>query len=314
MAKKSNNTENTQADIWGIKQSEAYDSLTEEEKEAVELFVPKESYFVQSTKNYDMFKIMDKNREIIHDKPIFESILNIGLLPIPIIVNEFMEIVDGQGRFSACKQLGKPIYYMIVEGLRINHVITMNSISKKWATRDYIRCYATGDDKRVDYEYLNKLINKYSSTFTNSAIYAACGLYDGSTPKAIRTGALAISEATYFIAINKLEFLKKFYPYMKKRGQKGKGTICGKHELLYRAILFCYDNDEVDNDRLVEKFEKYYYLVKGIVSVEQAISEIDTVYNTNRGKKPLLDIKAIYRAYINNSYQKNFVISKTRGN
>ena len=109
---------------------------------------------------------MEGNREIEHDKPIRESILNVGLLPIPIIVNEFMDIADGQGRLTACKDLNMPVYYMTVEGLRLKHVRIINSIFKKWSTRNYIKSYSTGDNKSNDYVYLERLLTKYGSSLS----------------------------------------------------------------------------------------------------------------------------------------------------
>ena len=37
-----------------------------------------------------------------------------GFIKNPIVVNEKMEIIDGQGRFEVCKEKGLPIYYNIV--------------------------------------------------------------------------------------------------------------------------------------------------------------------------------------------------------
>ena len=63
------------------------------------------------TYDYSLFKFIDCNRNVSHIKKLKESIESIDLtMHYPIIVNDNMEIVDGQPRFEVCKLIGKPIY------------------------------------------------------------------------------------------------------------------------------------------------------------------------------------------------------------
>ena len=64
---------------------------------------------IRKTNNYPMFKNMIGNREI-KDKNYKKLIRSMSekQLIIPILVNEKLEIIDGQHRFNACKTLQLP--------------------------------------------------------------------------------------------------------------------------------------------------------------------------------------------------------------
>ena len=69
----------------------------------------------QQSTNYDEFRTLNANRNVSenHVKQIKAAIETVGNLTevVPIIVNENKEIIDGQHRFEACKELGLPIFY-----------------------------------------------------------------------------------------------------------------------------------------------------------------------------------------------------------
>lgn len=71
---------------------------------------------IRSTTNYDMFKMHPAGRKISkkHLGDLTESIKKQNHLDCsPILVNLNLEIVSGQHRFLAAKQLGVTIYYAI---------------------------------------------------------------------------------------------------------------------------------------------------------------------------------------------------------
>ena len=60
----------------------------------------------------------------------------------PILVNENMEVIDGQHRLEALRKLGYPVYYQIGEGLGLKETIEMNAVQKHWNPLDYANSYA----------------------------------------------------------------------------------------------------------------------------------------------------------------------------
>lgn len=99
---------------------------------------------IKSTKNYEIFKLREDNREKIdnaHVMKLAESIKARDLLEMrAIMVNSAMEIIDGQHRFLAAQSLGVAIFYQVIEELQSADIILMN-ISKSWVWVDYLNYY-----------------------------------------------------------------------------------------------------------------------------------------------------------------------------
>lgn len=99
---------------------------------------------LKKTKDYDLFIFREDNREKIdkaHVKRLAESIRSRNLLEFrPVIVNHKMEVLDGQHRILAAKELGVEIFYQVENSLDSFDIITMN-ISKSWSSNDYLNFY-----------------------------------------------------------------------------------------------------------------------------------------------------------------------------
>jgi len=98
-----------------------------------------EKFNIYETKNYNLFKLLDSNREPnqrILNK-LEKSIKDIGI-QIPIIVNTENQIVDGQHRFWTLQKLGYVVPYIISKAWKKdNHTIEINNTSSNWTSLDY---------------------------------------------------------------------------------------------------------------------------------------------------------------------------------
>lgn len=117
---------------------------------------------IQSTTNYAMFKFTNKNREKgidpAHVRKLVNSIKAKNMLEMkPIIVNENMEIVEGQHRTMAAKELGVPIYYTVVKSLSTKEMIGLNT-QKSWRTGDVVNAYVR--EGRPEYIKLQEFCKK----------------------------------------------------------------------------------------------------------------------------------------------------------
>ena len=105
---------------------------------------------MQKTTNYDMFKFRDDNRSEIsqsHVKKLAMSIKMQNLLELkPILVNEDMEVMDGQHRLLAAKQLGVEVYYSVEKKLNASNMVLMN-LAKPWGIGDYLNYYCKNGNK-----------------------------------------------------------------------------------------------------------------------------------------------------------------------
>jgi hypothetical protein len=98
--------------------------------------------------DYGIFRYRETNRDLDHSrvKRIADNILEKGLLFAPIILNENMEVVDGQHRLAAIKYLNTlnkpyPVLFSIQPGYTNAQMISFNKNLDKWKKRDYLKHY-----------------------------------------------------------------------------------------------------------------------------------------------------------------------------
>ena len=98
----------------------------------------------RSTVEYDMFKRRKDNRKEIsrpHVNYLKTLIQRRNLLHLhPIMVNFDMEVVNGNHRLMAARELSVPIYYDVVKDVNPQDVIMMNTM-KPWGIADYHNFY-----------------------------------------------------------------------------------------------------------------------------------------------------------------------------
>lgn len=113
------------------------------------------AFIVKMTDDYDRFSFMDANRNIDprHVKTLKDSMKEHGVLLNPILVNSKMQVVDGQNRMQACKELEEPIYYLVVGDYGIKEVQALNLNQKNWTQRDYAESFAS-----MGYEHYKNLL------------------------------------------------------------------------------------------------------------------------------------------------------------
>ena len=118
------------------------------------------AYNVYVTKDYSIFKRLVGNRDIPETRisKIVESIQTIGWIHNPIIVNEKMEVIDGQGRLTALQRLKMPVEYIVAEGAGNKECIYMNMNMVNWKLPDFIKSYA--EQGNENYQRLLGLMEK----------------------------------------------------------------------------------------------------------------------------------------------------------
>jgi hypothetical protein len=77
-----------------------------------------------------------------HIRRLADSIKFNGILQNPIIVNEDMEVIDGQHRLMAAKEAGTGVYYIVVKGYKLEQVQALNLNQKNWSKKDFMEGYA----------------------------------------------------------------------------------------------------------------------------------------------------------------------------
>jgi len=230
------------------------------------------TYPVYVTTNYEIFKRLTGNRDIPESRisRIVNSIQNVGWIRNPIVVNENMEVIDGQGRLTALQRLGMPVEYIIAEGAGTKECIHMNMNMVNWSQADFIKSYA--EQGNINYQRLLSLMDKYVGGNLH-IIFSA--LFKVSKPKhrEIKEGNLRVTEEQYLAAAERLDYVQ---PIMKKLNAK---RLPGSIITLMQTLTYYYDFEEVDKARLRRKVEKYIYNANPWVDCFDCEREVEVAYN-----------------------------------
>ena len=97
---------------------------------------------VYSSKDYSKFKTLKGNRNVskIHVKRLMESFREAYLMS-PIVVNQDYEIIDGQHRFQAAKEMNLPINFIVCNNYSLKEVQMLNTNMTNWKKVDYLNAY-----------------------------------------------------------------------------------------------------------------------------------------------------------------------------
>lgn len=90
---------------------------------------------VFTTTDYKMFKSITGNRPFGLRKQLLESIARDGQV-CPVIVDDQLNLIDGQHRLAACAELGLPVSY-VIRDVSQDVLIEVNKNQKEWKFSDY---------------------------------------------------------------------------------------------------------------------------------------------------------------------------------
>jgi hypothetical protein len=99
---------------------------------------------VYKTSDLSIFKSIDGNRvpNPQHIKRLSDSIRVYGMKCNPILVNDKMQVIDGQHRLMAAKESKSFVYYIVIPGYNLEDVHTLNLNQKNWTKKDFMEGYA----------------------------------------------------------------------------------------------------------------------------------------------------------------------------
>ena len=218
-----------------------------------------------TTSDYSMFRRLSGNRDVPEQRvqKIMESIQTIGWISNPILVNENMEVIDGQGRLEALRRMHLPVEYRILRGANILTCRMMNDANTPWIGKEFIRSFAeTGDE---GYKLLWQLMEQYD--VNARTVLRLAGRRDSQERK-IKTGEFEFTRADFGKAIAKLTIFSPYWKVMKRF--RGNGLVKKKvifflvehggypHQRIIDALKICDPNEIYcsSDERLIECIEK----------------------------------------------------------
>lgn len=222
---------------------------------------------IYRTTDFKVFKHICGNRVEVESrvKKIEASVAQVGYIDAPIVVNEKMEIIDGQARYEYCRRTNTPLAYCVIEGLTIDDCIAMNISLTNWSIRDYISSYAARGYQ--SYILMERFINE-SPYSINPTVWALTGTEVANSGGKIKNGKLDVNQDDYTRGEDIITYWGNFDDIITNR----------KTEFL-EAIGYCYLLDCVDNKLLIQKVHQRPRDFQTIANVTDAINVIENAYN-----------------------------------
>lgn len=228
---------------------------------------------IQSTFKYDQFNLLANNRAVDENhvrrlKKAFAENPQTAAAQ-PILVNQRFEVIDGQHRLEACKELSLPVYFIVVPNVTIEDTRKLNVNQKSWIVRDFVRSYADSGDK--SYQRYDELVDTYS--FAHAVLLEACGLRHNKTVtsplKLLKSGELKLTKADFEKSQKKLDKLSELVDIVNLLGLK----------VYSIAILRIMDSGEYKHSRMKSKLSMYGHDLQQTESLRDAGRNLEDVYN-----------------------------------
>lgn len=248
---------------------------------------------VYRTRDYESFHYLNGNRDTDERRVqnVIESIKNIGYVMSPIVVNEEMEVIDGQARLAAFRRLDIPVDYVIAVGAGIKECIYLNMKQSAWTTSDYIGSYSKLGNK--SYERLMKLYNDYRKLGIQAVLSSVRGVAVKGGSEQIKAGKFECTEEEFLHAKEILDYELSVYQDLKKVG--------GNSNYYLMAIRFLYDANLIDMDVLREKIHDYKSEMSPVTKITFALEELEAVYN-RRSRMKVFGLKGEYLKAMSDKY------------
>jgi hypothetical protein len=224
------------------------------------------------TYNYDLFSFYPANRAPDHWVRIKESIEKQDLTHAqPILVDSFGHVIDGQGRFTACKALKMPIYALVMlDTNEVNgesYISLLNSYQKNWATGDFLRYYC----KKGIKHYIEVAKEVENTGFTVSTIL---GIWQSgnNTSEAFKTGNYTFGPD----AIKRVRFVHSVFKVV--MAHKSARVDLTNPKALIKAITSILLAGAKVGDLKTQIF-KFSYLIEHCGGQKQYFAMLQHIYN-----------------------------------
>lgn len=230
---------------------------------------------VYFTRNYEQFKTLLGNRSVEEERiEKIEKSMMIKQIPIPIIVNEHMEVIDGQGRLEVCKRNNLPIWYCVCPGLTINDCFIANIYSTNWSEKDVLKRYATTGNE--NYKRVIKVMERFRINAAMVMLAAGRSIYEPSKREKMKWGDLLFTESDEYTATMRLEMAEEVMAAI------GGAKRIKQSNIFRNAILRCSKEDGYQHDRMVASCNSNATRYRDCSTVAEMLEQLAVFYNKGR--------------------------------
>lgn len=228
---------------------------------------------IYEERDYSKFRRLGSNRDVLSGRlnKLMASISEKYILN-PIVINEYYEVIDGQGRFEACKALGKPIHYIIAKGATIEDCRRMNKYNSKWALTDFVDSYSkalninymvlknTCEDTKMNLSRVLRLANRGGSerggSTKMSIIESGKLIFTAEDAKTVKMAVKAANEIR-----EALQFTLR------------------PNDAFYTSVKIAVETDGYDHDRMLKNCKACRSTYNQMSNLGAQLKEFERIYN-----------------------------------
>lgn len=240
------------------------------------------------TTHYDMFTFRNDNRGAInqnHVEKLKRSISTKNLLHLaPIIVNTDMEIINGQHRLLAAKDLRVPIYYVVQQNFKPTDMLAMNT-SMDWTNRDIFNFYCKNG--YIEYEKLDKYIKETGIPFTIAIKISLKSNHDLHTK--FREGNYVFEKSTF----KSVDIVQLTIDKIKKEKGVNKSVYSGAGKF-WQALLKLVNNPDFNIEKWFANLEVHIERMTIKATTASYYNLFVNIYNWRNYNKIIIDEDRIH--------------------
>ena len=236
-----------------------------------------------STTNYDKFKYLNYNRPINFNlvSKLKSSISYKNLLMYkPILVDKNFNVIDGQHRLEAAKELQIPIHYIVCQEKEVSKVDDIVSLQTmgQWTFEDFLNAHMKGKNK--EYIKMERIMKDHKLSITQVLIFAK-GKSEETRYDKFKKGDLELQDEDFIS--EKMTQFKTFIKYIKDKQVVTSQTCWIRSKSLFKAFLTLTDHPEFEFDIFMKKlpyglsrirpcpnWREYYFLLVGIYNIKNS--------------------------------------------
>lgn len=229
----------------------------------------KEIAVVYEEDDYSLFKKLVGNRNVTESrKNTIKASMAEKEIINPILVNERMEIIEGQGRFEALRELGRPIKYIVVEGAELSDCQRLNKANKNWTTVDIVKSYAAGGYS----DYSSLLTACELTKLEIRAVLRLLGRAVGALNESLARGNLRFGKADIAEACNMANRVEEISNALQLKGRSRSQVFLG-------AMRVIMTTEGYEHPTMIKNCEMNRMSYVPMSRLEDELKQFENIYN-----------------------------------
>jgi len=226
--------------------------------------------------DYSKFKIMECNRAIDykHVEEFKKLFAEVGYFQaFPVMVDKDFNIIDGQHRFLACKDMGIEFPFVVQENATPEMIISINTTQKKWGIDDYVNHYAARGIG--DFGQLKSFAETYSVSVGCALAILDNSIGGGSKQVYLKQGLFKLRDGQLMLARVRADKIMSTVHSMRMKPT----------ERLVRSLILANQDSNFNFDKFISKVSRQFDKVQQCSTTTGWLMMIERIYNNKNADK-----------------------------